>query len=288
MGYLITLNVLQFPLELCTGDCDADEDCAGVMTCAQRDGLAEVPGCVGLGIKDVDYCTHPINWLSLSDARPLGLCKGDCDDDDECDEGLICEQRDGFDEILGCEGRGTENSDYCRFPDDVSDVVATTIAATPAQPPTTTYSPSNHPSTLQPIDSSTTCMASGEACFDKKLCCSNKCEKDAMTGEKVCSNPPEKQPPDTCTESGQACFDKKKCCSGVCEKDPVTKREICGTMAEPSDEDKQSFCRVAGDTCIDKKSCCSGRCVKKEVSAEKENGIETGKKAEKVKEEVCG
>lgn len=40
----------------CQGDCDIDADCAGDLTCFQRDGTATVPGCLGTGTSDLDYC----------------------------------------------------------------------------------------------------------------------------------------------------------------------------------------------------------------------------------------
>jgi len=42
----------------CEGDCDKDDDCEGNLKCHQRDGITSVPGCVGTGGKDWDYCTH--------------------------------------------------------------------------------------------------------------------------------------------------------------------------------------------------------------------------------------
>jgi len=45
------------PLRRCQGDCDRDGDCEGALVCFQRDGDTEVPGCVGKGAWDWDYCT---------------------------------------------------------------------------------------------------------------------------------------------------------------------------------------------------------------------------------------
>merc|ERR1711935_267629 len=33
---------------------------------------------------------------------PLGQCQGDCDDDNECQEGLSCMQRNGGEAVPGC------------------------------------------------------------------------------------------------------------------------------------------------------------------------------------------
>ena len=47
------------------------------------------------------------------DHSPLQLCEGDCDDDSQCADGLICFQRNGFTPIPGCSGTGKEHYDYC-------------------------------------------------------------------------------------------------------------------------------------------------------------------------------
>ena len=38
------------PCQKCEGDCDSDSQCIGSFICFQRDGLTNVPGCVGNGI----------------------------------------------------------------------------------------------------------------------------------------------------------------------------------------------------------------------------------------------
>ncbi|CAJ1950550.1 unnamed protein product [Cylindrotheca closterium] len=48
-----------FPLKMCQGDCDRNRDCAGDLVCYQRTGTEQVPGCLGQGTADRDYCTHP-------------------------------------------------------------------------------------------------------------------------------------------------------------------------------------------------------------------------------------
>nr|CAA67702.1 alpha 2 frustulin [Cylindrotheca fusiformis] len=46
---------------------------------------------------------------------PLGLCEGDCDDDPDCEDGLICFQRDANESVPGCSGGSSDRSrtDYC-------------------------------------------------------------------------------------------------------------------------------------------------------------------------------
>ena len=57
-----------------------------------------VPGCTGAGVSYEDYCTdRPGDYLfyvgdSMGQGN-FGLCEGDCDDDVDCGEILICCQR---------------------------------------------------------------------------------------------------------------------------------------------------------------------------------------------------
>ena len=55
------------------------------------------------------------NWESW-DEISLGLCQGDCDSDGDCQEGLICFQRNGKEPVPGCGGGGRSSWDYCTTP----------------------------------------------------------------------------------------------------------------------------------------------------------------------------
>lgn len=44
---------------------------------------------------------------------PLGECEGDCDNDEECDDGLYCMQRSPGDYVPGCRGSIFVEADYC-------------------------------------------------------------------------------------------------------------------------------------------------------------------------------
>jgi len=47
-------------------------------------------------------------------AFPLGLCQGDCDNDDECQEGLVCLERNPGDPVPGCAGDNLDSTtDFC-------------------------------------------------------------------------------------------------------------------------------------------------------------------------------
>jgi hypothetical protein len=129
----------KFPLELCVGDCDSDEDCATTLVCFQRGANQDVPGCSGgrdNGSR-TDYCVYPNDILSTisissptsapiasppssntelkwSTRFPLGMCTGDCDRDRDCDVGLRCFQRNGYQSVPGCSGgsRNGSRTDY--------------------------------------------------------------------------------------------------------------------------------------------------------------------------------
>ena len=47
------------PCGMCAGDCDTDDDCAGVLVCYQKDGFGTVPGCEGSSSSRTDFCGMP-------------------------------------------------------------------------------------------------------------------------------------------------------------------------------------------------------------------------------------
>ena len=119
--YGASAHVNHSPLQLCEGDCDTDLQCADGLMCFQRNGFTPVPGCLGSGKQDYDYCIkkQPTNMLKDYGASahvnhsPLQLCEGDCDTDSQCADGLICFQRDGLASVPGCLGSGKKDYDYC-------------------------------------------------------------------------------------------------------------------------------------------------------------------------------
>ncbi|KAL7542499.1 hypothetical protein ACHAXR_011825, partial [Thalassiosira sp. AJA248-18] len=134
-----------FPLKVCEGDCDNDGDCDFANTglkCFARSGHEAVPGCIGEGTQGAgrgdDICyvppaptPHPTrsplpptldiarpledigNNMLPAHMFPLDACQGDCDHDGECQDGLVCFKRNGFEAIPGCEGQGSSGDDYC-------------------------------------------------------------------------------------------------------------------------------------------------------------------------------
>jgi len=281
-----------FPLGECQGDCDGDDECKGSLICLLRSNDEPVPGCNGKGITGTDYCFQrpSTNYLYSPNKFPLGLCEGDCDDDGDCEGDLICEQRSGFAEIVGCVGRGVENNDYCRVATEDTPVMPFPLAV-----------------------ESTACVSSGELCSeDENACCSGVCKKDMDSGEEICGDeegpgvtgnlrvttsptvaPVTSSP--TCVRGGELCPDNKKiCCSGKCQKDKDTKQNVCTSdLVEASFGIGMDLCSAAGEPCTDKNKnmCCSGECKKADKKAEKgKDNLQERKKDEIVKkdENVCG
>ena len=67
----------------CEGDCDSNSDCAGNLSCFQRDGREPVPGCYGLGTSGRDYCYDEAKYTlqyvgnnpEVSSANPIDVCQ---------------------------------------------------------------------------------------------------------------------------------------------------------------------------------------------------------------------
>ena len=105
-----------FPLGECMGDCDKDSDCAGELVCRQRQGHESIPGCPGIGGRKVDYCyRESLQTLPRHErqSRPLEICQGSCDSDDDCSGFLKCFQRFRTEQIPGCPGIGEHGKNYC-------------------------------------------------------------------------------------------------------------------------------------------------------------------------------
>ena len=91
------------------------------------------------------------NWIP-EDMFPLSACQGDCDIDDDCEGSLVCQQRNGNEEVLGCSGSADWATDYCRYPDSIRDV-ATPSPTVVLTSQTATLSPTVSPSiSVQPSD----------------------------------------------------------------------------------------------------------------------------------------
>lgn len=84
---------------------------------------------------------------SPRDVFPLGRCQGDCDDDDECMEGLICFHRDAGDPIPGCLGEDRSRNDYCIPDPEAVPTASPSLSQAPSDPPTTQL-PTSAPSVV--------------------------------------------------------------------------------------------------------------------------------------------
>ena len=83
-------------------------------------------------------------------AFPLGLCRGDCRDDSECEIGLYCFQRGPDEPIPGCAGGPTDHSrtDYCTdVPPHCWESPCNDAPPLPTTSPTTSMTPSDVAST---------------------------------------------------------------------------------------------------------------------------------------------
>jgi hypothetical protein len=177
------------PCDICQGDCQTDDHCKGTMLCFQRSSQTqEVPGCFGKGIGAVggeNYCYNPdspvikgsgktdVNGMTslsspgCSKDKPCGMCQGDCDNDDECEGNLVCEQKVGPGSATGCSGLDSSNSDFCVKP---SIGVITTSPA----PATTIIR------TLAPIKTGAVLSIRAPECSKDKPCamCQGDCDND--------------------------------------------------------------------------------------------------------------
>ena len=115
--------------EECEGHCVGHADCAPGLYCFQRNAFQSAPGCSDSDFNwfgnETDVCvTTPYGKLlnyggsPPIERKPLGECEGDCDNDADCQEGLICFQRSRLRHVPGCLGgdEDSSNSDYCILP----------------------------------------------------------------------------------------------------------------------------------------------------------------------------
>jgi hypothetical protein len=155
---------------MCQGDCNSDDDCAEGLKCFSRGSgeVTAVPGCVSGGEGDLagmDYCYLPepptttstttteaattttttedpaeplpeLNFVRECTADlPCNACEGDCDDNSQCAEGLMCFSRVQGSVLFvpGCVGTGIAGMDYCYDP-NAPIILPATEAATTSPP----------------------------------------------------------------------------------------------------------------------------------------------------------
>ena len=167
-----------FDCDACEGNCRNDADCVGSLSCFSRNTFEAVPGCssFGDGFFGLNYCYEKKTpGTGLKDvsrngcgSQGCGVCEGDCDDDSDCAENLMCSFRDRDEPILGCGSGGTTGWDYC--------VIAPVLPPCnpfiplflqpPCEPSETTQAP-----TARPTSSPTPARPTDPSCQDSNTNC---------------------------------------------------------------------------------------------------------------------
>jgi len=160
-----------FPLGNCQGDCDNNGDCQDGLVCFRRWDLESVPGCSGVGSVSGDdiCCVVPDNYLNWRGQNRgpdyYENCEGPCEETADCVEGLVCEGREGYEPVPGCDGDGRFGYGYCRYPDAPS--ISPSSVKTPSTP---TYAPNTFGATYVPGDLSVSCD-DGKLLLSRGLSC---------------------------------------------------------------------------------------------------------------------
>ncbi|KAL3909150.1 MAG: hypothetical protein SGILL_008201 [Bacillariaceae sp.] len=127
---------------------------------------------------------NPIGWSPPDDQKPLGLCEGDCDDDDDCGDGLVCFQRFlPMTAVPGCAG-GKEDTSLMDFCIRDPNAPATEAPAPTEAPALVVPSPGGTPPGLDDVvvgrtePVSVDCQKHGvlniaRMCFGTDPCCQN-------------------------------------------------------------------------------------------------------------------
>jgi hypothetical protein len=97
------------------GDCDSDAECAGDLVCVSNVGAnynlpATMDVCLESTLRSCDKSEGDWGYCSDLACGPCGVGQGDCDDDNQCSEGLVCAYNKG--EAYGL----PSNMDVCERP----------------------------------------------------------------------------------------------------------------------------------------------------------------------------
>jgi len=125
-------NCDTYPCKACQGTCSSDLHCEGELTCQERSSGELVDGCNIDAFGPTDNICAP--FPAAKELRHLGFsactntasgkcdaCRGDCDIDDDCKDGLECFQRGSAnkdDPIPGCDMNHSvpDQTDFCYQP----------------------------------------------------------------------------------------------------------------------------------------------------------------------------
>ena len=123
-------------------------------------------------LQDLDLPTLRTVGNNGGSGFPLGECEGDCDNNRECQAGLICVQRSAGDPVPGCVGSLTLEIDYCvkEEEEETSSTIAPTLQASvlgtlAATQGETTVSPTTAAPTEATTQAATTAAATSPPTF---------------------------------------------------------------------------------------------------------------------------
>lgn len=115
-----------YSLDQCELGCTEDDNCKPGLVCkfvTGKEVAKDVGDCDVFGKHGLMMCLASLeNQLVHMTNSPkpfaLKMCQGDCDDDLDCEPGLICYERDKNQNVPGCEkgGTGIGKEDYCAKP----------------------------------------------------------------------------------------------------------------------------------------------------------------------------
>ncbi|MDA7838788.1 BspA family leucine-rich repeat surface protein [bacterium] len=115
------------PVQVCEGECNSDNDCAGGLVCFIRRANEPVPGCSGSISRSTNVCIRPVTPENrFYFGAGYSLCEGDCNSDAECASGLFCHFRSNGEDTPGCTGSGfvtSETDDICYDPEIYNPVI---------------------------------------------------------------------------------------------------------------------------------------------------------------------
>ena len=102
------------------GDCDNNNQCAGALVCGPNNCNSDFGANVASGM---DCCREGrlYDWTWCKPDNKCGHGEGDCDNDDECQDGLVC-GTDNCRAISGISGLNAKK-DCCYDPEMVVDIV---------------------------------------------------------------------------------------------------------------------------------------------------------------------
>lgn len=134
INYVGECGTENYQCGICEGDCDSDSDCEPGLICRKRSGFEAAESCTGEGgdrdmyAKDICIREGATNYYvdsltiqsgGCSAQSPCPKCAGSCSLHSDCQSGLQCFQRSGFEPIPNCvtgSPGDIPNRNYCFEP----------------------------------------------------------------------------------------------------------------------------------------------------------------------------